>query len=86
MDEAKMAKQNEMSPPGTGSEKGAIATFGDYLTESKAEIKKVTWPTKKEARVTSIAVLVLVVVMAVFLGVVDLGMTKIVELILSAGV
>jgi preprotein translocase subunit SecE len=85
MDEAKMAKQNEMPSSATGSEKGAIATFGDYLTESRAEIKKVTWPTKKEARVTSIAVLVLVVVMAVFLGVVDFSMTKIVELILSAG-
>lgn len=86
MDEAKMAKQNEMSSSGTSGIKGAIATFADYLTESRAEIRKVTWPTKKEARVTSIAVLVLVVIMAVFLGLVDLGMTKIVALILSTGV
>lgn len=81
-----MAKQNETSSSGTGSDKNVFATFVDYLTESKAEIKKVTWPTKKEAKVTSIAVLALVTVMAIFLGIVDLGMTKIVALILSIGV
>jgi preprotein translocase, SecE subunit, bacterial len=67
----------------TASSDNAFVRFREYLTESKAEIKKVTWPTKKEARVTSIAVLILVVVMSIFLGVVDLGWTKIIELILS---
>lgn len=76
-------KQNSDASSSSGGSGSAFETFRDYLTESKAEIKKVTWPTKKEARVTSIAVLVLVVVMAIFLGVVDLGMTKIIELILS---
>jgi len=75
------AKQsNETSPADSGN---VFTTFRDYLTESKAEIKKVTWPTKKEARVTSIAVLILVVIMSIFLGLVDLGWTKIIELILS---
>ncbi|MDL2210586.1 preprotein translocase subunit SecE [Desulfovibrio sp. OttesenSCG-928-O18] len=76
-------KQNSDAASTSGGGGNAFETFRDYLTESKAEIKKVTWPTKKEARVTSIAVLVLVVVMAIFLGLVDLGMTKIIELILS---
>ncbi len=75
------AKQsNETSSASSGN---ILTTFRDYLVESRAEIKKVTWPTKKEARVTSIAVLVLVAIMAVFLGLVDLGWTKIIELILS---
>lgn len=79
-------KQNtDVASSSAGGSKGVFQSFYDYLTESKAEIKKVTWPTVKEARLTSIAVLVLVVVMAIFLGVVDLGMTKIVELILSVG-
>ena len=78
------AKQsNEASSAGSGN---VFTTFRDYLVESRAEIKKVTWPTKKEARVTSIAVLILVAVMSIFLGVVDLGLTKFVELILTAGV
>ncbi|SBV98771.1 Preprotein translocase, SecE subunit [uncultured delta proteobacterium] len=75
------AKQSNDAP--SASSGNVFTTFRDYLTESRAEIKKVTWPTKKEARVTSIAVLILVAVMSVFLGLVDLGWTKIVELILS---
>lgn len=76
------AKQsNEVS---SASGDGTVFTrFRDYLVESRAEIKKVTWPTKKEARVTSIAVLILVAVMSVFLGLVDLGWTKVIKLILS---
>lgn len=78
-------QSNEVSSSGTGGNASVFETFRDYLVESRAEIKKVTWPTKKEARVTSIAVLVLVVIMSLFLGIVDLGLTKIVELILTAG-
>ncbi len=85
-DMAKQSKENEQSEPSQGGVMGSVTTFRNYLEESKAEIKKVNWPTKKEARVTSIAVLVLVAVMAVFLGLVDLGWTKIIELILSPGV
>ena len=76
------AKQVETS--GT-SEQSAIERFRDYLTESKAEIRKVTWPTKQETKVTSLAVVVLVIVMAIFLGLVDLGFTKLVAFILSPG-
>ena len=76
-----VAKQNNET---SSAEKGNVfTTFRDYLVESRAEIKKVTWPTKKEARVTSIAVLILVVIMSVFLGLVDLGWMKIIEFILS---
>ena len=78
-------KHNEVTSSASEGRENVFTTLRDYLTESRAEIKKVTWPTRKEARVTSIAVLVLVVVMAIFLGVVDLGMTKIIELILSSG-
>ena len=35
-----------------------------------------TWPTVKETRTTSLVVLAFVVVMAIFLGVVDLGISK----------
>ena len=79
------AKQTNEASSGTAGNAGVIERFRDYLTEARAELKKVTWPTKKEARVTSIAVLVLVAVMSIFLGIVDLGMMKIVNLILNMG-
>ena len=62
---------------------GKAAAFKEYLEESKAEIKKVVWPTRKETVATCIAVLALVAVMAVYLGLVDLGLTHLVKYILS---
>lgn len=62
---------------------GKIAQLRDFFEESKAELKKVTWPSRKETIATSIAVIVLTIVMSVYLGIVDLGLSKIVEFILS---
>ena len=55
--------------------------FRNYLELSKTELRKVTWPTVKETRTTSLA---FVVVMAIFLGVVDLGLSKLISFILAA--
>ena len=57
--------------------------FRNYLELSKTELRKVTWPTVKETRTTSL-VLAFVVVMAIFLGVVDLGLSKLISFILAA--
>jgi len=56
----------------------------NYLELSKTELRKVTWPTVKETRTTSLVVLAFVVVMAIFLGVVDLGLSKLISFILAA--
>ena len=82
----KQSKEQEQSAPAASGAGGKIAALREYFEEARAELKKVTWPTAKEAKVTSMAVLALVVVMALFLGLVDLGLTKIVELILTPGV
>ena len=42
-----------------------------YLKESKTELKKVTWPTTKEAVNLTIVVLVISAVVALFLGLYD---------------
>lgn len=65
---------------------GAVAkvrTFREYLELSRTELRKVTWPTLKETKATSFVVLGFIVVMALFLGLVDLGLSKIVALILA---
>ena len=73
-------KHGEGSSSGIAAKAGA---FKEYLEESKAEIKKVVWPTRKETVATCIAVLALVVVMSAYLGLVDLGLTHLVKFILS---
>ena len=73
-------KHGEQSSGGIGAK---AAAFKEYLEESKAEIKKVVWPTRKETMATCLAVLALVTVMAIYLGLVDLGLTHLVKFILS---
>ena len=55
-----------------------------FLTEVKSEVKKVTWPTKKEAMGGTAVVLVVVFIMALFLGLVDMLLSKIIGVIFSA--
>jgi len=50
-----------------------------FLFDAKVELKKVTWPTKKELLSTTAVVIVLVILIAFFLGVVDLGLVKIIK-------
>jgi len=61
---------------------GKIMELRQFFDESVVEIKKVVWPTRKETITTCIAVLVVSVVIALYLGVVDLAFSKIVEAIL----
>lgn len=68
-----------------GNEPGKVQAIREYFEGSKAELKKVTWPSKKEVKVTTFAVLILVVFMSIFLGAVDFGLVKIVEAIISVG-
>lgn len=62
-----------------------IQALGRYFEDAKTELGKVSWPTRKEVKVTSIAVLILVVVMSIFLGIADLILSKVMESILSIG-
>ncbi len=52
--------------------------FG-FLAEVRAEVKRVTWPTRAEALGGTAVVVVVVLVMALFLGVVDAILSKIVQ-------
>lgn len=54
-----------------------------FFEQSQAEMKKVVWPTRKEIIATSWAVLLLVGFMGIYLGLVDLGLVKIIATILS---
>lgn len=55
----------------------------EYFKSSIDELKKVKWPTKKEAINHTILVVVICVFMAVFLGLLDFGLTHLVEWMIS---
>jgi preprotein translocase subunit SecE len=49
-----------------------------FVREAVQELKKVTWPNRRETLGATAVVLFLVVVIAVFLGLVDLGLSRLV--------
>ena len=60
-----------------------VAKAIQFLLEVRGEVKKVTWPSKKEAIGGTAVVVVVVLIMAVFLGLVDVLLSKIVEALLN---
>lgn len=54
-----------------------------YFREAKVELEKVSWPTRKDAIMYSVLVFTLSVATAAFIGVIDLGLTKGLEKLIS---
>jgi len=54
-----------------------------FIKEARAELAKVVWPSRKETIRITIAVIALSVVVALFLGLVDYGLTKLFESIVN---
>ncbi len=52
-----------------------------YLKETRAELRKVSWPTREEATNLTLIVLGVTVAMAIFLGAVDLLFQTLIQLI-----
>lgn len=57
-----------------------------FLREVKTELKKVTWPSRKDALAGTAVVLVTVFVIAFFLGLVDSGLSHLVRALLKRAV
>ncbi len=62
---------------------GKIDTIKAFLTEARAELKKVVWPNKKQTVQVTWVVIALTVFLAVFLGVVDIGLSSVVKYVLK---
>lgn len=53
--------------------------FGDSITEAK----RVVWPTRKETIQTTMIVFILVVIMATFMWIVDIGFSQMIQWVLG---
>ena len=58
------------------------ATF-QFLREVKVELKKVTWPSRKQTIGSTVVVLVLVLLISLFLGIVDMGLSQLIRVVLQ---
>jgi preprotein translocase subunit SecE len=55
----------------------------DFLSNVNAELKKVTWPSKKDTYGSTMVVIIVVLICGVFLGVVDVILSRLVRLVLG---
>lgn len=53
-----------------------------FLREVRIELKKVTWPSRAQTMGSTAVVLILVIIISFFLGLVDMGLSGLVQLIL----
>jgi preprotein translocase subunit SecE len=56
-----------------------VSGFRTFVGEVWAELKKTTWPSRREVYGTTVVVIVAVIITAVFLYVVDLALAKAME-------
>lgn len=57
-----------------------------FLREVRTELKKVTWPSRKDTLSGTLVVLVAVFIIATFLGIVDSGLSSLVRQLLRRAV
>jgi preprotein translocase subunit SecE len=63
--------------------KEKFETAKQFLREVKTELKKVTWPSRKDALSGTVVVLVAVFIIATFLGIVDSGLSNLIKELLK---
>lgn len=54
-----------------------------FLREVRVELRKVTWPSRKQTVGSTVVVIVLVMIISLFLGVVDIGLSKLAQVLLQ---
>ena len=55
--------------------KGVVASATDYIRDVRVEMSKVSWPSRTELRQSTMVVIVMVILVSIFIGVVDRGLT-----------
>ncbi len=53
-----------------------------FLREVRIELKKVTWPPRNQVVGSTVVVIILVMIISMFLGVVDIGLSNLVRIVL----
>ncbi|RPJ43323.1 MAG: preprotein translocase subunit SecE [Deltaproteobacteria bacterium] len=54
-----------------------------FFREVRVELKKVTWPSRKETIASTSVVLITVFLVAFFLGIVDLGLSRLIKIFME---
>ncbi|MGD2099677.1 MAG: preprotein translocase subunit SecE [Desulfobacterales bacterium] len=84
---AKPAAAKKQSPavstPTATPKRNFIQEAIQFLREVKIELKKVTWPSRKQTIGSTAVVIVLVLIISMFLGFVDIGLSNLIRVVLQ---
>ena len=67
----------------TGKWQGYLENTLQFFREVKIELKKVTWPSRNQTIGSTVVVILLVMIISLFLGLVDIGLSKLVQIVLN---
>jgi len=62
---------------------GGVQKIFQFIKETRYELKRVTWPSRKETVAGTAVVLIIVLIIAAFLGIVDMGLSEAIKQVLS---
>ena len=60
-----------------------VSSARQYFSEVMGEYRKITWPAQNDALAGSISVIVVVAVITTVLGVIDFGLSQIIQTVLN---
>lgn len=85
----KTSAKKETDSKKSGNTKNKKAASGNkvkkFFHDLKSEFNKVVWPTKKQVFNNTLVVLVTIIVFGVFLGLLDTGLLKALQFVVSKG-
>lgn len=85
----KLATISRKTPPKAGEQISVVkhpvfwVKTRQFLQEVKMELKRVTWPSRKETIGSTVVVIILVLIISFFLGIVDFGLSSLVSAVLG---
>ncbi len=79
---AKKASPKAIKPSGRQVGLSLWSKGIQFLREVKIELKKVSWPSRKETMASTVVVIILVIIVSAFLGLVDIGLSSLIGVIL----
>lgn len=59
-----------------------VQKSSQFLREVRVELKKVTWPSRKQTVGSTVVVIILVIIISLFLGLVDFGLSALMQSVL----
>jgi preprotein translocase subunit SecE len=70
-------------PASAMQKKNYLNIASQFLREVVMELKKVTWPTRKQTTGSTLVMIILVIMVSLFLGVVDIGLSSLIRVVLK---